>query len=69
MNRTRITDREHEVLRLIAAQHTTTEIAKVLCISPETVNSHRKHLLAKMNARNSVGLVLAAFKKGMLLKN
>ena len=61
-----ITNREQEVLRLIANQHTTNEIAQLLCISRETVISHRKSLLAKMHVKNSVGLVLHAIRKGML---
>ena len=66
MDHENITNREFEVLQLIAQQYTSNEIAKVLCISRETVISHRKHLLTKLKVRNSVGLVLQAVRNGKL---
>jgi DNA-binding NarL/FixJ family response regulator len=53
----KISKREKEVLDLIVKEHTTQEIAKKLFISLKTVESHRSNLLAKMNARNTAGLV------------
>jgi DNA-binding NarL/FixJ family response regulator len=52
-----LTRREIEVVRLIAAEHTTQEIADQLFISPHTVESHRKNTLRKTNARNIAGLI------------
>jgi len=56
----KISRREKEVLNLIVKEHTTQEIAKKLFISLKTVESHRSNLLAKMNARNTAGLVRIA---------
>ncbi|WKK87837.2 response regulator transcription factor [Marivirga arenosa] len=52
-----LTKREKEVLTLIAAEFTNTEIAKKLFLSPRTVDSHRRNLLQKLNAKNTAGLV------------
>ena len=61
-----LTRREKEVLKLIAEEHTTTEIATKLHISTNTVETHRRHLISKFNVRNSVGLIKVALQKGML---
>lgn len=55
-----LTQRELEVLNLIAEELTTEEIAAKLFISKNTVQTHRKHLISKFGVRNSVGLVLKA---------
>ncbi len=56
----KISKREKEVLDLIIKEHTTQEIANKLFISLKTVESHRSNLLAKLNARNTAGLVRIA---------
>lgn len=61
-----ITPRETDVLRLIAAERTTDEIAEDLGISVNTVESHRRQLLQKLGARNSAGLVRIAMESGLL---
>lgn len=61
-----ITARETDVLRLIAAERTTEEIAHELGISVNTVESHRRQLLQKLGARNSAGLVRIAMETGLL---
>jgi DNA-binding CsgD family transcriptional regulator len=61
-----ITTREREVLKLIAFEHSTIEIADVLYISSHTVTSHRKNLLHKLNAKNTAGLVRKGFELGLL---
>ena len=53
--------RELEVLNLIMSEYTTSEMAKILSLSQETIKSHRKHLFQKFNARNVAGLVRRAF--------
>jgi len=53
--------RELEVLNLIADELTIKEIATVLFISPETVKTHRKHLMRKLDVRNTAGLMRRAF--------
>ncbi|MBK9743521.1 MAG: response regulator transcription factor [Saprospiraceae bacterium] len=55
-----------EVLKLIAQEFTTQEIADNLYISLKTVESHRSSLLSKLNARNSVGLVRIAMENHLL---
>ncbi len=62
----KISRREKEVLELIVQEYTTQEIADKLFISLKTVESHRSSLLAKMEARNSVGLVRIAINKGII---
>jgi DNA-binding NarL/FixJ family response regulator len=52
-----LTDREREIIRSIALERTNAEIAAQLFISEETVKSHRKHLMTKLNVRSSAGLV------------
>lgn len=55
-----LTRREKEVLELIAEGMTNNEIAQKIFISPSTVDTHRKNLLAKLNARNTAALVKMA---------
>lgn len=61
-----LTDRELEVLRSIADELTTTEIADRLKITVNTVESHRRNLLAKLGVRNSAGLVRKALAQGLI---
>ncbi|MBK8698967.1 MAG: response regulator transcription factor [Saprospiraceae bacterium] len=62
----KISRREKEVLKLIAEEFTTQEIADKLFISLKTVESHRSNLLAKLNARNSAGLVRISLENHLL---
>ncbi len=52
-----LTSREREIIRMIAREHTNEEIAGSLFISVDTVKSHRKQLMTKLNVRNGAGLV------------
>ena len=61
-----LTEREIEVLKLIAQQYTSEEIAKKLYIARSTVDTYRKNLIAKLKVRNAVGLALFAERNGML---
>ncbi len=65
MNST-ISTREQEILHIIAWEHNSKEIAKVLFISEHTVITHRKNLLTKMDVRNTAGLIRKAFETGIL---
>ena len=56
-----LSSREEEVLQLIIAEHTSKEIAEKLCVSNETVRSHRKNIRRKFQVRNVAGLVRRAF--------
>ena len=61
-----ITRREKEVLELIAEGLTNNETAERLFISPSTVDTHRKNLLAKFGARNTASLVKIAMQYNLL---
>ncbi|NNC84269.1 MAG: response regulator transcription factor [Flavobacteriales bacterium] len=61
-----LSEREQEVLQLIAEEWTTGEIAEKLSISHHTVETHRRHLLEKLDARNTAGMIRAGFQQGFL---
>lgn len=60
-----LTLRENEVLKLICKQHTTIEIAEILCLSTRTIEGHRQNLISKLDVRNVAGLVVYAMKHGL----
>lgn len=62
----KLSRREKEVLRLIMEEKTTQEIADKLFISFGTVETHRRNMLIKTGARNTVGLVKMAMEYDML---
>lgn len=62
----KITKREKQILNLIAKEFTAKEIALELYISQETVNSHRSNLLAKLNARNTAGMIIKSLRYNIL---
>ncbi len=57
-----LTKRELEVLQMIAMEMTNEEIAEKLFVGKRTVDTHRQNLLNKLHARNTVGLIKAAYK-------
>lgn len=61
-----LTDREREVLRLVAEGYTTQEIAQQLVLSPKTVETHRAHIMDKLGLRSRSELVHYALRKGIL---
>lgn len=61
-----ITPREKEVLALVAAGHSTKQIADQLGISIRTVETHRINMLKKMEVSNSAELIRKAFETGLL---
>ncbi len=61
-----LTDRECEVLRLVAAGMSNGEIADHLRISPATAKTHVAHLLTKLDARDRVQLVIIAYQAGLV---
>jgi DNA-binding NarL/FixJ family response regulator len=64
-----LSPREKEVLQLIAEEHTSSEIGKMLFISEKTVEKHRANLMEKLHVRNLAGLVRLAIKYGLVDKN
>ncbi|MFN8223094.1 MAG: response regulator transcription factor [Gaiellales bacterium] len=61
-----LSDREHEVLRLLALGHTNQEIAKKLFISVRTAETHRAHIMQKLGLGTRAELVRYALANGML---
>jgi len=61
-----LTPRETDLLRLICEGYTNPEIAEKLFLGVETVNSYRKNLLFKLNARNSAVLVKIALEQKLI---
>ena len=62
----KITKRELEVVKLIAKQYTTQEIANALYVSTNTVATHKRNLFVKMDVKNSVGMIKKAVDWGLL---
>jgi len=62
----KLTKREIEVLKLIAQEYTSPEIADKLFIVEATVNTHRRNLISKLGVRNSLGLVRYALKNNLI---
>jgi DNA-binding NarL/FixJ family response regulator len=61
-----LTKRETEVLKMIAMELTNEEIAEKLSIGKRTVDAHRQNLLRKLHAKNTVGLIKAAYKLNLI---
>jgi DNA-binding NarL/FixJ family response regulator len=61
-----ITTRELEILNLIGKEKSGKEISDLLSISANTVESHRKNLMKKLNAKTSIGLILFAAKHNLI---
>ena len=61
-----LTSREREILQLLAEGKTNKEVSTALNISPYTAETHRGHILQKLNLHNSAELVLYAVRKGII---
>jgi len=61
-----LSEREREVLQLIAEGHSNKAIADLLSVSPTTVETHRGHILQKLDVHNTVELVLYAVRRGVI---
>ena len=62
----RLTERETEILQLVADGLVTPEIARKLAISPETVKTHILHILAKLEARSRAHAVTIGFRRRLI---
>ena len=61
-----LTEREREILKLIAEGKTNNQIAEKLSISPKTVDTHRTHIMDKLNMHSRTELVKFAMRRGLL---
>ena len=61
-----LTPREREVLQLVAAGKTTKEVAEILGISVKTAESHRTHIMQKLDTSNTAGVVRYAIRQGLI---
>lgn len=61
-----LTEREREVLQLLAEGKSNKEAATVLNLSPYTVETHRTNLMQKLNLHNTAEIVLYAVRKGIV---
>lgn len=62
----KLTDRELEVVKLIAEAHTNKQIAEILGLSEKTVESHRSNILNKLGMSDRVELVRYAVRRGLI---
>jgi two-component system response regulator NreC len=61
-----LSEREREIFQLIAEGHTNKAIADMLSISVATVETHRAHILQKLDVHNTAELVLFAVRRGII---
>ena len=61
-----LSEREREVFQLVAEGHSNKEVADILSISPATVETHRAHILQKLDVHNTAELVLYAVRRGVI---
>ena len=60
-----LSDREREILQLIAEGHSIPHIASSLCISKKTVEAHKTHIMEKLNIHDKVGLIKYSIRMGL----
>jgi DNA-binding NarL/FixJ family response regulator len=61
-----LSEREREVFQLIAEGNSNKEIAELLSVSPSTVDTHRTHILQKLDVHSTAELVLYAVRRGVI---
>jgi two-component system response regulator NreC len=62
-----LTEREKEVLQILAEGKSNKEVAQLLNLSPHTVDTHRTNLMQKLNLHNTAEIVLYAVRKGVII--
>ena len=62
----KLSEREIEIIRLVADELTTEQIAEKLHLSVLTVKTHRKNIFLKLGVKNSAGLIKYAMRKGLI---
>ena len=61
-----LTSREREVMKLLSEGHPNREVAKVLHVSPRTIDSHRSNIMRKLGVASNAELVQVAIKSGLI---
>lgn len=61
-----LTEREKEIIALVAREYSTPEIANILFLSPATVDTHRRNIIHKLGVKNVAGLTRYALKNGLV---
>ena len=61
-----LSEREREIFQLVAEGHSNKGIAELLSISPATVETHRAHILQKLDLHNTAEVVLYAVRRGVI---
>lgn len=64
-----LSERELEIIVLIAEGHTNNQIADDLCLSSHTINTHRKNIMSKLGVKNTAGIVMYAVKTNLVSPN
>ena len=64
-----LSERELEIVALIAEGLTNTQIAEQLFLSTHTINTHRKNIMAKLGVKNTAGIVMYAVKTSLVSPN
>ena len=62
----KLTDREIEILKMVAEGKSNQEIAEILCLSAKTVNGHRTNIMEKLDLHNRTELVKYAIRTGLI---
>ncbi len=64
-----LSERENEIITLIAEGLTNSQIADQLFLSTHTINTHRKNIMSKLGVKNTAGIVMYAVKTNLISPN
>jgi len=64
-----VSDREIEIIKLIAEGYSNKQIADLIFLSPHTINTHRKNIMSKIGVNNTAGIVVYAVKERIITPN
>jgi DNA-binding NarL/FixJ family response regulator len=64
-----LSERESEIIKLIAEGQTNAQIAEILFLSNHTINTHRKNIMSKLGVKNTAGIVMYAVKTQLVSPN
>lgn len=68
-NLNHLTDRERQIVDLIVHEHSTNEIAQMLFLGTETIKTHRKKIMLKLDVKNVAGIVREAIVQNLTTFN